>query len=605
MNVKTGLMEVNSAVAINIFSNIKLRNKIIAVFCLSVIFPVIAMILIVIHKTTDKIINQTIIISDNLISKLNTELINNFERKIFSIKKVCISDMKLRYILSLKNNYTMADNIEIYSEYLNPYEFYMKSNLIDLKIYFLQKSIIQNYSMYIFANDNIRKKDEFITAISSKNILSWGYNKNGKYIYTAANIYDFDGSISAAAVIYTPFSELRKLIGINDTTSVWKAATIIDNAGNVILTDVPKFEVDGGLLKKITKSPQSQGTIDYSIGGKYKVIYKSLYASKYYPDWKFVIFIPIEQIENDANIIKREAFVFSSVFLIISFMLFFIIITLVTNRIRFLTNQMKEIAYGNFREIRGNFSNDELGIMSKSLNIMIVGLKKLISENYEKNLRIKDIEMKKREAELYALQNQIQPHFLFNTLESIRMKLRNSKADEADSMILNLSKIFRKTLICHSEMITIKEELSLVVSYMEIQRLRFIDEFKYSVNCDEKLQSKKIPKLIIQGLVENSIKHGFENKLETREINIIILCSHDKLYINVKDNGTGIKKDKLKQIMLDLNSERLTDRNEHIGLKNIQDRIHLYYGDEYGLQIESNELHGTNVVMIMPINAEE
>jgi Predicted signal transduction protein with a C-terminal ATPase domain len=250
---------------------------------------------------------------------------------------------------------------------------------------------------------------------------------------------------------------------------------------------------------------------------------------------------------------------------------------------------MKGVKEGKFLTIKNNDVNDEIGEMTINFNFMVEGLKQLIHENYEVNLKMKDTEIKKKEAELYALQSQVNPHFLFNTLESIRMGLQNKEDAETAGVIFHLSKIFRKSLNWQGDIITLSEEIEFVRNYLEIQKYRFKNKINYEIDIPESFLSYTIPKLIIQPIVENAIKHGIERKWGNGNVGISAAIQDSRLSISVKDDGVGINEEALTKIRNELYENSEMKKTGSIGLRNVNNRIILHCGTDFGLKIFSEK----------------
>lgn len=232
--------------------------------------------------------------------------------------------------------------------------------------------------------------------------------------------------------------------------------------------------------------------------------------------------------------------------------------------------------------------NNEIGILEKNFNIMKSNILALIEEN-----KIK--EEKKRKAEIQALQAQISPHFLFNTLNSIRMASENNNNEKASAMVLALSKLLRMTIVKGEEMITISEEIENIRSYADILHFRHAKSFEVLYDIEEGIKNCLIPKLLIQPLVENSIIHGFEDNKVEGKIEIIGYEKDSKVFLEVRDNGKGVDSDVLNGCI-----QNKAYKFSGIGISNVQERVKLYYGEEYGLSIESSVGFGTKVVVVIP-----
>ena len=228
---------------------------------------------------------------------------------------------------------------------------------------------------------------------------------------------------------------------------------------------------------------------------------------------------------------------------------------------------------------------DEFGRIQEAFNGMVEQISSLLDS-------VKREEREKRLAELDFLQAQINPHFIYNTLSSIRFLLEMDKVHEAGEMVFYFSKLLRQTLSRSDEFITLEEELDTLSCYVSLQGLRYPDTFTYSCEVDPSLWGNTLPKLLLQPVVENSIFHGVgQHKIHIR---IRGWLEGDALILRVEDDGVGISKATIERVMnkdLQIN---------HVGLKNVQDRIRLNYGPEYGLSISGGPEGGTVVTFRLP-----
>lgn len=217
-----------------------------------------------------------------------------------------------------------------------------------------------------------------------------------------------------------------------------------------------------------------------------------------------------------------------------------------------------------------------------------------------------------KQSELTALQSQINPHFLYNTLESIRGQALIDDNVEIAKMVEALSAFFRYSISRKGNLVTLRDELANINNYIMIQRYRFNNRFFLDVVIDEEDEAAYdylIPKLIIQPIVENAIFHGLEEKLEGGRVTIEIVVTEDILIITISDNGNGIESSKLKELNARIHSTdmRLEDndadrqRNTGIALPNIHKRIQLLFGEEFGVNVYSTVGQGTDVEITVPV----
>ncbi|WP_105616583.1 cache domain-containing sensor histidine kinase [Vallitalea okinawensis] len=263
----------------------------------------------------------------------------------------------------------------------------------------------------------------------------------------------------------------------------------------------------------------------------------------------------------------------------------------ISDPIKKLSAASKEVAEGHFIKL-DNQGEDEVAILTKNFNNMTDQLENLI-------VQINEDEKAKRQLELKMLYAQINPHFLFNTLNSIRWMAETSKVFNISRMIVALSNLLKSSIITTDEFVTIEEEMNNIKNYLTIQKYRFMALFTCQINIEEELKQHEILKLILQPIVENAVIHGFEGIDYKGIINIRVWRQKDEIRIRVEDNGKGICEQNLKKILEDdQNHEK--SRFSGIGMANVDQRLKLHYGKQYGLKVESEMGLGTCIDIIFP-----
>lgn len=231
----------------------------------------------------------------------------------------------------------------------------------------------------------------------------------------------------------------------------------------------------------------------------------------------------------------------------------------------------------------------EINILSNRLNAMLQRMRGLMDS-------IKQKEKQKRKMELSFLQAQINPHFMYNTLFSIKCMVDMEKNEEASKMLVSFIQLLRSTLSNPNEFVTIREEFRVLRQYVEIQRFRYDDSFQAVFECDEAVEDKKIPKLLIQPLLENAIFHGVEFKKGEGLIVITARSINGDVAVTVEDNGMGIAPEVIERIN---RGEQLNEKT-HVGIVNVKERIQLNFGGNYGMKIESVQWMGTKIILTFP-----
>jgi two-component system sensor histidine kinase YesM len=272
--------------------------------------------------------------------------------------------------------------------------------------------------------------------------------------------------------------------------------------------------------------------------------------------------------------------------------------SILSKRIKSLVKNMKDVESGKLDTHIMVGSNDEIGYLEQSFNTMCAKL-----TEYIKNVYV--FEIKTKTAELKALQAQIDPHFLFNTLESIRITAQLNKDFQTAKMIHLLGNMFRWNIKMKGIIVDLKEEIDYVRSYIELQKLRYNNAFDVTFSIDSSAYKLGVLKLTIQPIVENAIAHGMGEKQAGGHILIEGLLSEGKLVLRISDNGKGMDENKVSQVTASLTQNHDQDKSGSIGLSNVHQRNCILFGDDYGLKIFSELGKGTDIEISLPIMSKE
>ncbi|WP_239619075.1 sensor histidine kinase [Cohnella mopanensis] len=266
---------------------------------------------------------------------------------------------------------------------------------------------------------------------------------------------------------------------------------------------------------------------------------------------------------------------------------------------RKILNSIMELVHLTKRVARGDLStdhtvvrtSDEIGLLTTSFISMCKRLSDYINIVYISKLR-------EKEAELRSLQLQIQPHFLFNTLEVIRMKAVKNGEKELGKMVKILADIYRWNVKGKSSIVSLEEELEYTLSYMNLQEMRFQDRLRVLTEISSDVRSMGVPKLIIQPLIENAISHGFNNKAEHCVIRLAAYRREHDVVIECTDNGDGMEPELMSKLLDHLKGDH--GKLDHIGLKNVHSRISILFGEPYGVTLQSIHGKGSTITLTLP-----
>lgn len=305
---------------------------------------------------------------------------------------------------------------------------------------------------------------------------------------------------------------------------------------------------------------------------------------------------------NMAELLKdsREAnniYVMTAIVLVaIAMILSSFIARSITLPIQKLRDSMKKVQEGDFKAADVVIpSQNEIGSLTTSFNAMTHRIEELMEEN------VKEQEQK-RKIELKALQSQINPHFLYNTLDSIIWMAEGKKYEDVVLMTASLARLLRQSISNEDETVLIGQEIQYVKSYLTIQKMRYKDKLEFEINVDPFINSVHIVKLVLQPIVENAIYHGLKYKETKGLLTVTGYQKNQNAVIEITDDGVGMDEETLNHIF---EKHKVNYRSNGVGVYNVQKRLCMYYGKEYGLHYESEPGHGTTVTVTIPMEQEE
>lgn len=270
-----------------------------------------------------------------------------------------------------------------------------------------------------------------------------------------------------------------------------------------------------------------------------------------------------------------------------------------SSRINKFKTQMHKASRGRFDIAERIGGQDEISDLYDDLGLMINSIEALITQVYEERVQKEMLYSRQKEMEFSMLASQINPHFLYNTLETIRMKARTNGQKDIEDIVKMLAKIMRHNLQIKDKQVTLKEELNLVESYLRIQKYRFEDRVTYSMDINCNVETIYTIPLILQPIVENAMVHGIEMKKGIGHIAIRVDEINETICIQVIDNGIGFTAERLEEIREHINSSTEV-KGSHIGLRNVNQRIKLLYGEDFGITIESEPLVRSIIQILIP-----
>ena len=316
-------------------------------------------------------------------------------------------------------------------------------------------------------------------------------------------------------------------------------------------------------------------------------------------DIQYYIYYQTKSIENLTMQLNKQvsSFIFLIVIIVSLIVAMVVAVTIlllnsITKPIGKLCKVTGQISEGDFSVRTKIDTSDEIAVLGESVNEMTEKLEVMVN-------KIKEDERKMRYAELRLLQEQINPHFLYNTLDTIVWLIEGKDSENAVKMVVSLSEFFRLVLSKGKEYITIQEEELHILSYLQIQQARYRDILEYDVDMSQEIYPYKILKMTLQPLVENALYHGIKYKRAKGKITVTGSLKNQKIHLMVEDNGVGMEQEELDQLRIEI-QRPCKETESGFGLANVNERIRMNFGAEYGMTIESAKGEGTRVKIVIP-----
>ncbi|WP_426452640.1 cache domain-containing sensor histidine kinase [Paenibacillus sp. S-38] len=376
---------------------------------------------------------------------------------------------------------------------------------------------------------------------------------------------------------------------VKDMDEVTRGKTFIINNEDIVIYDSDRTfmtrNVEAGHWLQRGREPQ--GSFIEAVDGRESLV---VYSVSERSGWRVVITVPLDELTQGVQR-TREFTLFATLLTITLALALSIFLSFaLTRSLRKLLLLMKSVQQGNLEVSFPVTVQDEAGRLGNQFNRMIERIRQLIEENNR-------IGERKKEAELHALQSQINPHFIYNTLESIRMTAEFNDDSEVADMTEILGKLLRYSITDKKEFVQFEDELEHLRNYMKLQEFRYPGRFRLEIEPYGRFESLRMLKLTVQPIVENAILHGM-NPTQTMVVSVSLAISGEDAVMVIKDNGVGMSRETLGKLSRSLSVPQAEgDRRDQrgVGLRNVNERLKLYYGEAYGLEVYSTEGEGTEV----------
>lgn len=469
----------------------------------------------------------------------------------------------------------------------------MKTDLVDIRYISPSGSAISCYGRYwgdittepLYSELVLQKKD--VVAIQPPHLNT--LNKKVFSIGQAVNHTEKgDMGIMAIDIDVNFLNKICSDIKLGETGFV-----LFEKNGKVVFT--PQSPEKHGFSNTITRNPKltdsKDGNFIESINNTNYII---TYKTSAITGWKIIGVTPEAEMTREISTLRGVFFWLITLIIIIILLLTTYLTYVLTDPMRKLRSIMKQASENDLSIYADIRTRDEIGQLASSFNKMMNQIRELMD-------KVKDDQQKIRVMEMKAMQELIKPHFVYNTLDSIIGLLEQNRNDDAIDIVDSLGKFFRTSLSHGREVVFIREEIDHIRSYLMIQQFRFSYKFDYLFEINDEIYNFKTVKLILQPLVENSIYHGIRNLDKKGLIVINGYLKDEQVIFEISDNGEGIGEEKTQQLNRIMSGEEeVEDQNMYFGIRNVNERIKLNFGSEYGLKYQSKVSVGTKVVVNIP-----
>lgn len=589
--------------------NFKIRNKLIIYFLLAILIPTLIITSIIyvrssniINKKTDELIQKNIN-SASLTIKQRFEFINELTTLISLnpiIKKVLSSDETSEMEKNI-NEIIMLDRA-LDSYYLSNYYLISPSSTVPI-IYLVSKPEYKDYNISSKVQDisEIDKEDWYYNIKDDNITIITNVNKDQITLFR--RLYDLKNidKISYAALLRYDidkryFSELLSEYRISPGTHSY----IIDKNGEIIITcdndtkdsqEILHSYLNTININNINSIEQIAPTREYINDQSLVVSIGKLGIS----EWYIINFTYSSEIISDISHLRDIVYILLAISMTFALIVAFTFSKNISNPIEKLVKSMRSIEDNNFNTLISYERDDEFGFLINQYNLMISQIKELIQQLSISERNKRKAQINEKDANLRALQSQINPHFLYNTLDYINLYAIKYNIPIISEMITSLSDFFRYGLNQGKYIITLKEEILHVKSYLKILNMRFNKEINCIITIPTAIYKSHIVKLTLQPLIENAVLHGLNKSVNDWIITISAEQVDDKILITIYDNGIGADAEHLNSL-LDIENKY----TKSFGINNVQQRLQKAFGSEFGLKYYNIEKEGITVIVTIP-----
>lgn len=585
---------------------LRLHNRMILIYIIGGMLPFIAASL----YTNAK--NQSNMIKLN--KNTQESEIEILKRQISESMTVAVDVLNQLYVSSAVNDVTRKtyDSISDFENECNArlgiidrYLSYYKRDISDIKIFVDNKPISAN-KYFFYLGDAVKTENWYKPTIERNGDVCWNYGvgrtTRQKHIQVTRAMKDKYGKIIAVLCV-----QLQNDFIIDTISDRSMHTVLLYNDSEIIYTNYAMDDDTPFLAERLKKKKQHEYAGQITVGVEdYLLVYNKIYPRiKGYeyedpPHFTITTIERFQDLTSSININSLKSYTAVIVGLFASVILILVFSKMYSNRMELLRKQMHYVAIGEYDKVTPIEGTDEIAELYKEVEKTRDDNRELMQKIVEEQVQKEKIHTKQREVEFKMLASQINPHFLYNTLETIRMKAKINKEPEIEELVKMLAKIMRRNIQVSDKKVTLKSEVQLIEYYLKIQNYRFGDRIHSQVIVDDDVeQDAKVLPLIIQPFVENAFVHGLESSEDGGNLTVHVSRDMGVIVVTIEDDGVGMDYYQLGKLRYAINSGEAAEKG-HIGVSNVNQRLKLQYGEQFGVTVDSTLGKGTKITIMMP-----
>jgi two-component system, sensor histidine kinase YesM len=583
------------------FADFSIRHKLFASYMLVIIIPFVVLLFLHLRLTANENEKQALYTARKMLEETKSYLQYRAETVREVLNFIAFNDTVQKLIAEDPRRY---EDVNLWGTDANKLarvlgQFRYNSDIEAVQLYMKQGLASAAENSDYLNMGKVEKNLWFKNFIGSHSVLTWlptsAFEEEDenegisvlRLIPNAHNIQENDGIVRAQISQSTIRSVLDHAIATPYTSVV-----LFNDRGDILSTAGRIKRTSGEFMDMLSQASDGSGQDNYWVdqlefNGK-----RNLLGIQAIPetDMSIAMIVPFSDIQKSSNKMRNRLILIFSLIIPLTFILSYIVAGSATKRLRQLIRHVRKVKNGNFQISPLPANQDEIGELTTNFNGMVENISRLVEETYTLGREVKNKELK-------ALQAQINPHFLYNTLDLINIMAIESGNGEISKVVDRLALFYRLSLSNGSEIVTLESELRHIESYVSIQNMRFSNALTLIIEVPALLLHCEVPKIMLQPLIENAILHGImEKEVEKGIIHVSAMEEKGDLVVDIRDDGIGMEEAVLSTLL----TRAVSKRTGGFGIRNIQERIQLNYGPKYGLSFTSVPGEGTAVRICLP-----